>query len=482
MSQNEKRTRMLLILGIIISVGVSVVLHIRLAEKREAAEAAENDPGRRAAEALQDADRALINNNFEGAARFLEKAISATDEALTMRPGDMRLGRNRLLLTRRMAVVAQKMGRVRVACEYLEISTEQAASLFDSEPTNSRMRGDYLGTVREWASDETCPRDEIAKALEKAAKAVDASAVLVPRTGLTRVQSARTWVDLAQLEAARDGKEAALEAAKRALILSAERAEDEHDPVSTASTAYAITADLIEVAEKVAERPTQIEFERAAIEVLEMRAKLSPDDTSVLVTLGARRGRLGEFLEETGALEEAETLHTASIDVIRQAFEHAPQNSKTRQFLVRSLSRKAAHYSAQKKNKKAEALYGEAAKMAAELGKEACRTRLIALGNHAQLLGRLDRTRKARKTAATAYTLALELVQDSGDDPRARGDAVSAGLRYARLLRAPPGANRSRARKVARTERARLRALPGERSKRQKTLGIGLDALLAELR
>jgi len=116
------------------------------------------------------------------------------------------------------------------------------------------------------------------------------------------------------------------------------------------------------------------------------------------------------------------------------------------------------------------------------LGADARRTRLIALGNHAQLLGRLDRTRKARKTAATAYALALELVTDSGQSKQAQGDAVSAGLRYARLLRAPPGANRKRARTVARAARDRLRALPGKKSKRQKTLGKGLDALLAELR
>ena len=37
MAQNENRTRVLLLMGIVVSVAVSIVLHIRLAEKREAA-------------------------------------------------------------------------------------------------------------------------------------------------------------------------------------------------------------------------------------------------------------------------------------------------------------------------------------------------------------------------------------------------------------------------------------------------------------
>jgi len=116
------------------------------------------------------------------------------------------------------------------------------------------------------------------------------------------------------------------------------------------------------------------------------------------------------------------------------------------------------------------------------LGADGKRSYLIALGNQAQLLGRLDRTRAARKVARTAYDLALELVGDAKASTKGREDAVSAGLRYARLLRAAPGANRRKARGVARAARDRLRALSGAESKRRKTLGKGLTALLTELR
>ena len=482
MGQNENRTRVLLLIAIVVTVALSIVLHLRLAEKRAASKVAANDPGLRAAHALQDADRATVNHDYDKASFHLDLALKAVDEGLVMRPGDLKLSRNRLILTRRMAQVVQKRGRPDRACRFLATAVEQATALFAMEPTNSRMRGDRLATAREWAEVEDCPREKVVAALRGAAEAVDTSAAIVPTTGGVRMLSARTWLELATLEGGRGETAAALGAGRRALALARARADDEHDPISAASAAYGVVGSLVELAAKLDDAEAQIEFERAAIAILEVRANLSPDDITVRIALGARRGRLADFLHDAGDDDAAERLHQASIVVLKGVFGQKATDTKIRQFLVRSLSRKAAFYSGLEKNSAALALYAEAATLAAELGPDEKRSHLIALGNHAQLLGRLDHTRKARKVAATAYTLALELAGEIKASAQAKEDAVSAGLRYARLLRAAPGANRRKARGVARAERSRLRTLTGKETKRRKTLGKGLGALLTELR
>ncbi|MCB9528185.1 MAG: hypothetical protein H6701_07305, partial [Myxococcales bacterium] len=271
-------------------------------------------------------------------------------------------------------------------------------------------------------------------------------------------------------------------AAARAAIAHAEagRGGDE-DPIAVAARAYNTAAAAVELAEEL-EDPTAAEaFERDAVRLLEARRRMQPDDLAVGRSLAARRVRLAEHAQAAGRLDDALALHQQALELRRALVAAQPADQDARRDLVRGLNQLGAFYSERDRDSDALAAYAEAATIGEGLDAAGLRTRIVAMGNHAQLLGRLDRTREARDVAAQAHALASERADAHPEDEEATLDAARAGLRYARLLRAPPGADRARARTVARAARDRLDriATPGERG---AGIDDALDALLAELR
>ena len=103
------------------------------------------------------------------------------------------------------------------------------------------------------------------------------------------------------------------------------------------------------------------------------------------------------------------------------------------------------------------------------------------MGNYAQLLGRVDKIKSARRVASQAYEYAHQLLK-SKNDAKTIEDTANAELRFARLLRARPGAKRRKARKIALDAQDRLQDVKTPPSKRSRRIQKGLASLLKELR
>ena len=463
---------------------LGVVLQFRLAARREAAElAAQNRPELRAMQSVQAADSAMIDGDPRAAYTALGAAATALDEALAERADAPDLRRGRLVVTRRLAQLADTPAIDAPARPLFEDAVERARTLFEADSTDDQARLDRLGTARELAA-HLVPIGAAAEAAaltRAAAEAIEASAAVVPPGPRVRAALADTWLDAARAHAAAAATEPAMTAARAALQHAEAGRGGDDDPITLAARAYNTAAAAVEIARQLDAKADAEAFERDATRLLEARHRMQPDDPAITRTLAARRVRLADHEQAAGRFDEAEAHHRAALDLRRALLTRRPADPDARRDLVRGLNQLGAFYSDRDRDPDALAAYAEAAAIGESLDADGLRLRIIALGNHAQLLGRLDRTREARDVAAKAHALALERADVHPADAEAAIDAVRAGLRHARLLRATPGADRTRAREVARAARDRLDRLPtpGERG---AELDEALDALLLELR
>ncbi len=477
-----RQTRLLLVAGIVLAGGFSIYLHFELSERKEAAEqAARNDPAARTQRAILEADRAMLNGKLKAARNALEEALEAIQDAIAIKGEDRRLLRSRLVVTRRLGHVSEKLGEFSTARGHFKVAVSEARELFSQNSTDSRSRSDRLSTVREYADLSVVPRPEAATITAEAAQAVAAASGTVVPSYQVSVQIGETWLTAAQAAAeTKDMK--ALQYARRGLETALASQSRASEPATGLSHAYGIAAKAVGLAEELRAEDLAMEFEMTAVKLLESRRALASNDAAVGQALGARYGRLADHAARRGDEDEALTLHRKAIDTLTAIFEQQPDDQQARLSLVRGLNLMAAYHAHTRDNKKALSLYGRAAELAVGLGTTSRRTQLITLGNHAQLLGRLNRIRKARRVAKKALGLAAELSEVPKADRRSLVDLVSAELRYARLLRSAPQARLSEALKLARSARDRLDAMPGPSSSRKKSLLKGVNALLAELR
>lgn len=480
----QSRTRTILIVGILLFGALGVFLQFRLAAKRDAAaEAAANRPEVRAREALTEADRATLDKDYRAAWAALQRAAAALDEGLAARPeaGDLRRGR--LIVARRMAHLAEQPGVEAAAAPLFEDAEARAIAAFEADRTGEQARSDRLSTARERA-DHLQRRGRAADAAQvarAAAEAVEASAEIVPPAGPVLILLGETWLDAARAHAAAGQKADAIAAARAALARAEAGRSPDEDPISAAARAYAAASNAVEIAEQQGEPAAAADFEAAAVRILRQRRGMQPDDVAIRRTLAARLVRLADHAEAAQDFDTALARHREALDIRRALAKQAPADLDVRRDLVRGLNQLGAFHSGRDRDDEALAMYAEAAAQAEGLDAEGQRTRIIAMGNHAQLLGRLDRTREARDVAADAYALAIERADAHREDRQAAVDAARAGLRYARLLRAPPGADRRRAEAIARSARERIDAL-GSLDGRAAEVGAALDDLIRELR
>lgn len=480
----QNRTRKLLLIAIVIFGVLGVFLQFRFADQREAAaEAAANRPEARARAAMKAADRATIDKDYRAAWTALQQASAAIDEAFAERPDAPDVRRGRLLVARRLAHMAEHPGVDAAAGPLFEEAERRAIVAFEAEPTAERARSDRLSTARERADHLMAKArvDDAARITRAAAEAVEETTETLPLAGPVLALLGETWLDAAKAHAAAGSKGDAISAAAKALERAlAGRGADE-DPLTAAARAYAAADAAIGVAEKVEDVEAAARFEVVAVRILRQRQGMQPDDVSIRRTLAARLVRLADHAERTEDFEAALERHTEAVELRRALVEQYPADETVLRDLVRGLNQLGAFYSARDRDEDALKMYAEASEKAKGLDAEGQRTRIIAMGNHAQLLGRFDRTKEARAVATEAYALAVERADAEKDDRQAAVDAARAGLRLARLLRAPPGADRDRAEKVARAARARLDAL-GALEGRAGEIDGALDALIRELR
>ncbi len=468
----ESRRRGLLLLSIVLVVGVTIALKVKLTERESAV--GDESPVARANAALSEASRAATSEDMEGVERHLGTAAAALDEALEEKPGDLEAARARLAVARRRAAVSERRGRAPEAIGRLRTALQLATRLHERSPTASRGRLDRLDVAR--ALTRTLLETGNATAASETARttldAIEATLAGTRPGPPVRALLARLWLQLAK--ARRTNFAAASEALDRAV---AHAEADDGDPVEATARLHIVLATAVGMSDASGRAADALRYERRLVQVLELKAKLVADPASTRRVLARRLARLAGRLE--GA--QAQPLHEKALAVRRALLKAQPDDAALRRDVAKSLNHLGALHSSAGRDEAAIQAYADAARNAEGLTGPLRRTRLVALGFQAHLLGKLDRMVASKAVAAQAYTLAVDLAAGAPTERRAGLDAVAAGLRHARLARAKPKPDRPLARKVAQTERARLEALPKPHDKRVASLRAGLDEVLREL-
>ncbi|MEZ4469053.1 MAG: hypothetical protein R3F43_32625, partial [bacterium] len=396
-------------------------------------------------------------------------------EALVAQPTDEKLLRSRLVLTRRLANAAMEQGRAAEAVTLLEEAQSRAQVLFEQDRLGERPRSDLLSVAQELAEARVKSGDAAgaARAATEAAQAVEAGLASLPAGASVLGDLADLWLAAAAAQVMVKDTPAAVAALRQAAARAEDATRGGDDPIAALGRAYAQVARAAGLADDL-KAPIAVELARSCLRLLEERKALTPGNASLDRGLAAWNGRLGEYAEAEKDAAGALAAYEKALAIRRSLMEADAADLDARREVVRALNRLGAFHSGADQDAQALARYAEAAEAAAPLGED--RTRLIALGNHAHLLGRLDKMVESKAVAAEAYALALRLVAAPGADAEATRDAAAAGLRHARLLRAKPKPDKAAALAVVQAELARLAGHDGA-----KAVRAALEDLLKEL-
>lgn len=474
----EKSIRLLLLIAITVVAVATFFVRQKMAERQiEREVAAGQRPDSRAREALAAADQAVLDKDAPAQLAALERARTALDEALIEAPTEPKLLRSRLVVVRRLALLAADTGRTAEGQALLEEASSRAQALFEQDRMADRGRADLLQVARELAHvlRQAGAVGRAAQVLTEAAAAVESALSVLPGEAGLQADLAEVWLEAAEAQAA---AEAPGEASK-ALVVGADRAENStrggEDPVAALARAHTLVARAARLAETL-HHPETVALTRRAIRLLEEQSALVPDNPGVDRGLAQWQGRLADLAEAANDDAAALAAHQAHLALREKLLQQRPDDADARRERARAANSLGAWHSTQGRTEEAIARYREAADVARPLGDD--RTRLVALGNLAQVLGRLDRVDEARTVAAEAYAIAVRLAGLPDSGVTGAQDAASAGLRHARLLRATPRPDRTAARAVTQTELDRLAALPG---RKPGAVDEALEALKAEL-
>ncbi len=424
--------------------------------------------GVRAELELRDAERATLAGDLDAAERALDEAMQTLDLALQASPADPAATRAWLAAADRAVQLALRRGRPDATLALLARAADRANDLLASQPADARA-----------ALDAVAMTHKLVDALERAGTETEAVVArlrtLSALLGSARLESPRTFAAAARtaLRLARVARGAEAERALQQAWDAAERAGDdfEADTVFDAAIGAARRAGQ-----------TAVAFERArrAVDWHAGRVRERPDDLPTNRALEARQIESAEAARAAGDPAMARAWLEAAVKARRTrlaAARDAAARAEASQDLARGLSALGTHHTETGALIEAETTHGEAVRIAADLDGAGRRVLLVALGNWAQALGRNDRIVDARGAATRSYELAQSLSAQPGVGLETRLDVSVAGLRLARLLRAEPTPDRTRAEEVA---RASLAALPALDVERARTTRQGLEALLAE--
>ena len=303
----------------------------------------------------------------------------------------------------------------------------------------------------------------------------------LPATEVIRIQLAKTWLESARWLTKLKQKPEALSAAHRALTLAREAGQSS-EPINVLSTAYLIATTAADLAKALNASPEQLKFEESAVEIMHARIQLQPLKASLPQSLASRLSKLADVHEALGDAQKSMNSQRQATQILEQALATHPTDQQVAWSYVRCLNLMGALYSTRDMDKDSLASYKKAYEHLDKLPNEAGRTRVITMGNYAQLLGRLDRMKAARRVAKQAYELAMTFTGDTVKAKRPTEDTASAGLRLARLLRAKPNVRRRQALDIARREQKRLKDVGEYTSKRRNQILRGLQTLIKELR
>ncbi len=462
----EKRRRTLLLGAIVLVLAATAYVKLQLAE-RERGGGVES-PAARAQAALDLAREAAVSDDLEGVERALATADDAITEALALGVGErVDMLHARVTVASRRARVAERRGRAGEAIRALRDADAQAAQLLERAPVDERARQARLAVALDLAESlHETGGSEAARALESGLSAVEETLARTPPGDAVRRALASGWIRLAELRETAS----AVEACRRAVEHTA--ATTAGDPGEAAARRHAVLARAVQVADAAGDEEAARGFEEAAIETVRLRLTLGATEEA---TLAKHLRRLADRVGGPQGL----TLTDEAVGLWRAALARGDAGAALG--LARALNDYGALLSKAGRDEDALARYAEAVEATARLEGAERRTRLVALGNHAQLLGRLDRMVEAKRVAADAWALAVSLADAPGSPGRAQVDAALAGLRHARLLRAAPRPDARAARTIAAQARERLSAA-GEEGARAASVSRGLDALSRELR
>ncbi len=480
--RSRGRLRVVLLAAIVAVLAGTFFMRRELTRRRDAAAAARDAPEARAARAMEEAERALAHDGVVTAQQALREAAAALDEALAA-SDEVRLQRVRLVVTDRLGELAVRTGQTNEAFDLRKEADRRSSEVLAVDPADEGARVNRLAAAQKLA-DAWAGRGRVEEAratLVAAAEAVEATPAPTPavRSALARARLRAAGLDEGPPQRALAAFAAGIAHGEAALATAT-------DPVTAR---VELAGGLAEAADRAAaaKDPRARDWDARAVELLEAALRDRPDPR-VERTLAARHvvaaDRAGDEAAARAGYERALALRRARL-------ERAVDDFDARRDLVLALNHLGAFHSARDRDALALAAYAEAAAVARDLrppapldaaGYEAWRIRLVALGNQALLLGRLDRLAEARAAAADAWQLAEAAAPERGDDPQAALDHATAGLRYARLLRAPPAPDRAAARRVARAAQARVAASRAIKSiEKSSEIESGLRDLLAEL-
>lgn len=487
-ARRQARLKSWLLFGILMTLSGTLFVRTLFEHKKEAAlEAQAKRPEAIVARALEVADRAVLEKDYPAALAALERARLAVDQAAEARPDVEEFRHSRVMVRRRLAYMARQLGQHAQALAWLDEGLQLAQAILTAQPALDRARTDALNLLLErvqWvqALDENLTPQGRAQLFEPVVEQAQAVLAQVQAGFEGLSPPALSWMLIAKVQqglaqlAARRGDGAGAAQASLAAVAALRAAERLHeDPREGLQQQTTLLSQLALLLDEL-DAPKAAEVEAQMIAALRLRAQIEVDPQEVRRQLGVWLGRLA-YREAAGGRGEASLpLLEEAVQVRRALVAAKPAQDDLRRDLVRALSALASHHSEAKRDEAALAAYAQAVEAAEPLGTD--RSRLVVLGNYAQVLGRLDRMAEAKPVAAQAWQLAQELVAEQPQEATAQLDAARAGLRHARLLRAQPKADRRAAQQVLRAAASHLKApLPKGAQSTQE----GIQALAQEL-
>jgi tetratricopeptide (TPR) repeat protein len=471
-----------LLLGIFLVLAFSAFVYFRIqGQRQEALKEQAQSPRARVELAISRAQRATINKEFRAAETAYVDALDTIGEVLREKPGSLKLKRSQLFVLRQLSHWTSRRKDEKATYTWALQAVNVAKSILEARPTETRARRDRIATAVTFAQSGSLAEPDALETLKEAIVQVGSTTPDARPAPPVREMLARAWRQIGKRHGTEKNYAAAYEALKTALQWAQSGTSADQYQATLKSLTYKIAEAGNEIAATQANKKMQQAFQAEVVKALLVGSRLNSKNVVLQSMLATRRARLADLLQAQGDLTGAEKLYADSVASLEAAIKAHPKLKRLTLSWVRALNHQGAFYSELKNNEAALATYKKAFETSAGLQDTELRTRLISMGNYAQLLGRLDRTAAARGVAAEAFELAVELRKQALDDQRALEDKQSAALRLARLLRARPKARKKKALRLALATRKSM-VFSDPRTSRQKSLKKGLDLLISELR
>ena len=430
---------------------------------------------------LRSGEDALLQNRLDVAERELVGAAFSFDEVLEVSPADRAAARARYITLDRLSQVARRAGRTPDFETRVERADAWAAEVMRRFPGDVAVALDRVTAANRLADLQTRKDAKGSRhGLVVAVRAVDDSLAARQDTDVVPVAELHAAVAetlrraFSLLPAKRDDVPLHLEAVRHA------------EAAGLGFDAAPVFAWVIEAAVARSDAALVKSLDERMLVSVEARVKnAEPQAADELRRLASNRYmQAAARSERAGDLSGAEARYRRAL-VWRRAFglteEQQRDHGRAATALGTVLSASGRHEAAIDAHREGLLAVGGARG-------EARRTLLTALGNLAQALAREvaaegtdgARLKEARALAARAAVLGESLAQERPQDDELGLAVVGAHLRWARLLRMEPSADRAAAR--AELEAARKALRPYARDKAAIELEAHLTSLEAELR